>query len=133
MSDRTKGPWSNEPDTVAFEASGLRCEMVRHAILGHWCGYVSIPKGHPYFEQDYDTPEIDVHGGLTWARAFPGGENHPATDDWWFGFDCAHAGDLTPGSGLHSGDDVYRDMIYVRAECESLAAQLSAKAEGTND
>lgn len=50
----------------------------------------------------------------------------------WFGFDCAHAGDLAPemekfrkamGSRLFE-DNQYRDIAYVTEECESLALQL---------
>lgn len=69
------------------------------------------------------TPEIclRVHGGITWDA------NHCATGEpdgnWWFGFDCAHSGDLTP-KYPHAGD-VYRDMAYARAETESLADQIA--------
>ncbi|AMN41092.1 hypothetical protein [Rhodoplanes sp. Z2-YC6860] len=53
---------------------------------------------------------------------------------WWFGFDCAHAGDICPSMsrlGLRSmsGDygEVYRDIDYVTAECQKLAKQLAAR------
>ena len=62
---------------------------------------------------------------------------------WWFGFDCAHAGDLMPGhrsilreigmpepswaslagSGYH---EVYRTVAYVEGQCAMLAFQLQA-------
>ena len=58
-------------------------------------------------------------------------------DLWWFGFDCAHFGDLMPGlravlAEMRSKvplvppgmDEVYRDMDYVMAECAGLAQQL---------
>lgn len=59
-------------------------------------------------------------------------------DIWWFGFDCAHAGDRMPGmeaalrsiggrSLPHCGD-VYRDLAYVKAECASLARQLADRS-----
>lgn len=74
---------------------------------------------------------IDVHGGLTYARdKAPGAEKDGR---WWFGFDCAHSGDLTPGSNAKlpaylrdARDDVYREAAYVEAECASLAKQLAA-------
>lgn len=51
---------------------------------------------------------------------------------WWFGFDCAHCGDVCPGmSSLRirsmSGDDgeTYKDIAYVADECRKLAHQLS--------
>lgn len=60
-----------------------------------------------------------------------------APNHWWFGFDCAHAGDLAPGlestlrsvgSGGHSTDK-YRELSYVQNECAELAAQLKSIAE----
>ena len=55
-------------------------------------------------------------------------------DVWWFGFDCAHAGDICPkmssyGIRSMSGDhgEVYRDIAYVAAECAALAQQLAAR------
>ncbi len=67
---------------------------------------------------------FDVHGSLTFSGELRGVEGH------WFGFDCAHAGDLQPGYSLPftSDDDEYRDIEYVRAECRSLAEQLAAVA-----
>lgn len=48
-------------------------------------------------------------------------------DIWWFGFDCAHSGDMSPGyrlARLHGRHEVYRDVGYVSQQCESLARQL---------
>ena len=42
---------------------------------------------------------------------------------WWLGFDCAHSGDDTPAFSMSGG--TYRDVAYVRAEVEKLAAQLA--------
>ena len=56
-------------------------------------------------------------------------------DIWWFGFDCAHAGDFTPayerseklGAPTGWGSFVeYRNLDYVSAECRELAKQLAA-------
>lgn len=76
------------------------------------------------------TLAMRVHGGLTYA-----GGKLPTADEpdgnWWFGFDCAHAGDLAPGLleyGRYDGD-IYRDQQYVVAECQSLAAQLTKIGE----
>lgn len=99
--------------------------------------------------------EIDVHGGLTYAAGCSGHICHvPAEGEpdnvWWFGFDCAHSGDLCPQmemarkgfkhlmpslppeleAAMEKMDmrDVYRDAAYVAAECASLAKQLKAMA-----
>jgi hypothetical protein len=54
---------------------------------------------------------------------------------WWFGFDCAHSGDVTPKYHNHprlsflssrDRDDEYRTRAYVESEVRSLAAQLAA-------
>lgn len=78
---------------------------------------------------------IDVHGGLTFASN--GSKDYPiesSEDDWWFGFDCAHAGDLTMRDGssqFAERGDVFRDVDYVREECFSMSAQLAAYQEET--
>lgn len=81
---------------------------------------------------------VQVHGGLTYANECgPVRENghgichlpEPGKPDsvWWFGFDCAHAGDVCPGYGTDFprwDDEQYRDIAYVTNECTQLAAQL---------
>lgn len=66
------GEWDSEPDKLQWpdEATGLPCLAVRHASLGHWCGYVGVPPEHPWAGHTYDSDvEVDVHGGLTFADA----------------------------------------------------------------
>lgn len=69
---------------------------------------------------------FDVHGGITWAdNRLPWEDKTPT--GWWLGFDCAHDGDLSPGyENRFSSDGEYRDIEYVKAECESLASQIVA-------
>jgi hypothetical protein len=45
-------PWENEPDKADFEAHGLKCSM-RRGPVGAWCGYVGVPKEHPWFGKHY--------------------------------------------------------------------------------
>lgn len=83
----------------------------------------------------FDEPEVpwdrhidgmmEVHGSLTYSGRFD-----DTGDVWWFGFDCAHLNDLTPGYGrtVRFRPEVYRDEGYVRGECESLARQLAEVA-----
>lgn len=69
---------------------------------------------------------IDVHGGLTYAE-----KNAPMEEPdgfWWFGFDCAHAGDLLPKYDWIGRDGIYRDIDFVRQEIKSLADQLERVA-----
>lgn len=131
-----EGPWMTEPDKVQFiTAVGLPALIVRN-WMGALCGYVGVHPGHPCYEEGYHVPAVDVHGGLTYSNHCQ--ENGPIChvpapgepdDVWWFGFDCAHARDMIPGLSvglLGQGADVYRDLRYVRAECEELARQLKA-------
>lgn len=77
---------------------------------------------------------IGVHGGLNWARSI---YDHTG---WWFGFDCAHAGDFPPGlvNTLEQigGDPsfmyefgIYRTFDYVKQECATLAQQIADWSE----
>lgn len=150
--DRTSwgsGPWDGEPDKIAWTDpdTGLPCMMVR-GPLGSWCGYVAVEPGHPWHGRDFDAVGVDVqpHGGLTYAKSCreelpvqravrhvpePG---RPA-DVWWFGFDCAHLGDLVPAmppplrlrsERFPEYRQIYKTAGYVRDEVTSLARQLAA-------
>lgn len=147
--DRTKwgsGPWDGEPDKISWtdEATGLSCLIVRNRI-GSLCGYVAVEPGHPlHGSSDWDIP-LDAHGGITFTDScdedapIEGAICHvPApgkpADVWWFGFDCAHAWDVSPalsqvlGRFPNGTDITYKTVGYVRSECERLAAQLKALA-----
>lgn len=129
-----RGPWDDEPDKVQWtdKATGLPCLAVRQGFSGHWCGYVGVSGTHPNYGADYDRVEADAHGGLTFAsKCSPGDEStsichiveHGEDDDvWWFGFDCAHLGDLSPNMSDHRG--FYRDLGYVKNQIKSLTHQL---------
>lgn len=134
------GPWQSEPDKAQWIHAGLDCLIVRND-MGALCGYVGVPNGHPLHGKDYDQAhdlaEIDVHGGLTYARDCAGKICHVPEQGrpdhvWWLGFDCAHLGDFVPSSnslrsfGLsRRRDEVYRDLAYVKAEVERLADQFA--------
>lgn len=168
-----RGEWDNEPDKVQWqdEATGLPCLIVR-GPAGALCGYVGVPEGHPLHGVGYSecpkgcgedhcshSPEstINAHGGLTFAdscnpkakedrgichKPAPGEPDHV----WWFGFDCAHAGDFCPmfegryytksTLGMPTGWGTvveYRNIAYVTEQCRGLAQQLAARMEITHD
>lgn len=87
-------PWEDEPDFAEwFDArTGYKCAIRRHESLGHLCGYVGVFVGHPAHGLDYDL-EHPVHGGLTYSNMDKAGVR-------WFGFDCGHAGDFSPGLAM---------------------------------
>lgn len=142
------GEWTNEPDRVEFKHLGLDCLLSRNPFGFNWCGYVGVPKNHPFFGRDYSRLRFEVHGGLSYSRECNGhlchGGDSPSVSAsvtlqpiWWFGFDCGHAYDLRPGDaaiqraiGLRPWvPPFYRNKRYVTTETEKLASQLTYAAE----
>lgn len=148
-----RGEWDNEPDKVSWTdaATGLPCLIVRgpSGPSGALCGYVGVAEGHRLFGVDYSDARLlkaeegdgryfDVHGGLTFSDHCSPSEDEsrgichvpePGAPDhvWWFGFDCAHGGDVCPmpGRSFDWPDQSYKDLRYVRHHVTSLAAQLA--------
>jgi hypothetical protein len=130
------GEWQNEPDRIEWRVGDFACLMVR-GFNAAWCGYVGVSPGHPWHGQHYDDVPVDVHGQLTYGKECAGRICHVPRDGepehlWWLGFDCAHGYDATPRGGCHMlttflecgyGMGTYRNVAYVRAEVEKLAAQ----------
>lgn len=155
------GPWQNEPDKAVWtdEETGLPCMIVR-GPMGALCGYVGVYPGHPWHRVRYnrapgehvdgerwepgdfgrydERPEgnIEVHGGLTYSEECGGRICHIAKpgepEPWWFGFDCAHTGDLCPydNRGLWGSHGFYCGLRYVVQQVQSMARQLAAVGAG---
>ena len=129
------GPWMSEPDRLEFEAHGFPCLIVRQPHNGGLCGYVAVPPGHPWYGVRYQDLDPEVHGGLTYSDFCQGNICHvpkPGEPDnvYWLGFDCGHYHDYQPAYpgdlNLRFGHErVYRDIAYVKQQCEELAKQAS--------
>jgi hypothetical protein len=149
------GPWLSEPDLLSWRdpATALPC-MIARTPLGHLCGYVGVFRGHKAYGLPFDAVDARVHGGLTWGSTQKELEPRRSVgrQAWFFGFDCAHAGDLIPGvdtsemkkltdalldslpvpvppgfrQAFERTANVYRTFDYVKAEVTDLAAQLHA-------
>ena len=150
MQEWAAGPWMDEPWRYEWTYKGLRCLVLR-GHSGSLCGYVRIPRMHPWYRIDYSgvclerpsckdkwcghtlEASIEVHGGLT----FSGGPFGTPRwwGGWWIGFDCNHLHDLAPGMEAQirklqgskppwQEGNVYRDMAYVTAEVCSMADQV---------
>lgn len=152
--------WENEPDRVEFKYKGFDC-LIRRAApksqnpkdwLGNLCGYVAVTPDHPYYGKDYSEIDLHAHGGLTYSNACRGDICHKTDIEdkvWWFGFDCAHGGDLIPsiwearqpGGYLHHiredlvksfgssardfiFQETYKTIEFVEDEIKSLVDQL---------
>lgn len=130
--DELKQPWTTEPNEKKWRTeAGFPAFIKRHPQLLHLCGYIGVPSEHPWYAVEYDaiSPYPDVHGGLTYSE-YTAPTSKP-DGLWWVGFDCAHLGDLSPGMSYQYFDNArYRDMGFVIAECESLAAQAAAQRAG---
>ncbi len=145
------------------ERTGLKCKLWRHPNWGQLNGYVGVQPGHALFGWDYhDDIKLDpkfMHGSLDEISMFSlftydkealdngtmpidialkvhGGVTFTAEEDglWWFGFDCGHAFDLSPGTQAYyrkarlgvDRHQTYRDVNYVKQQCADLAFQLKA-------
>lgn len=134
------GPWDAEPqDKVQWLTEVGLAGLARRNPMGAWCGYVGLDESHPWHGKDCEeVPDVEVYGGLTYSA--PCQEDHEAgichipepsepTELWWLGFDCAHGYDRIPAMvALGPKWVTYKDLSYVRAETEALAAQLAAVA-----
>jgi hypothetical protein len=109
-------------------AAGYEAEVLA-TPMGHRCGYVTVPDGHPCAGKDYNELNVDVHGGLTYAL------NNQ------FGFDCAHLYDAKdPALMSEEYRKIYekwprfdegatiKTLEFCVAECEKLAVQLKELA-----
>lgn len=55
------------------------------------CAYVGVPNDHPLAGMNYDDMPVECHGGLTFA----GNMKELPAERYWYGWDYAHAGDLS--------------------------------------
>jgi len=129
-------PWENEPDFEEWvdKKTGYRCRVKRNESNLSLCGYVSVPIGHKVRGMTYEQADavgVYAHGGLTFGDKMDGRK--------WFGFDCAHAGDMCPAFHMRrvAEGSVYPDMVketyrtfdWVKEETTKLARSLSSVHE----
>ena len=115
---------------------GLRCSAVYKDNVGFFCGYIEVPKQLCHKTETWFENEIDVHGGVTFYD-----KPAPFYDDdvRVIGFDCGHACDSAHPSSEYGKryPDVnygtFRDLNYVRGECEKAAKQLNELAKEAGD
>lgn len=130
-----------------WEHAGLLCAVVQGREGSNRCGYVRVPPTHPEYNKAYMDVDVDVHGGLTFAEVEPCSDHEDGVG-YWFGFDCAHAGDASydpENLPKHQVDFLTRYPEFKRsgrnehfwshsevvAETERLAEQLAALKQPT--
>ena len=57
-------------------------------------GYVAVSPSHPLWGVDYNSVEIEVHGGLTYSAFNDSFKHNDIPKNYWvFGFDTSHYND----------------------------------------
>lgn len=118
------------PDHVLSEGEHAGFQFVTvHNGIGYRCGYVRVPKGHPWHGKDCDDVDASVHGGLTFAEPDMHCDGPGEDDAWWLGFDCAHCNDAQDPSlparhRMHTMGTV-RTQEYVESQCRNLCEQAA--------
>jgi hypothetical protein len=126
---------------LTYELHGFKCTVKKDFHLRHLCGYVALPKEHPFYGMFYDHMPISCHGGLSYGRIQNDDLHH-------IGFDCAHYLDAVPGltdfkysdlgpeyaeiaammekieARLPKREETYKDLSYVKKEIESMVRQI---------
>ena len=124
----------NRPNDILAQGEHQGFEwMIVHNNMGYRCGYVRLPKGHPWHGKDWDEVSVDVHGGITFAEADVQCDKGGADDAWWLGFDCAHSGDAPDPSLPRENSrwtalrsyEVVHTQEYVERECRKLCEQAA--------
>lgn len=123
--------WENEPDSETGFFYGLPYLIKRNYKLLNLCGYVGVPPENKFFGKDTDELIFDVHGGISYSKDHKPLEKSDGY--YWYGFDCAHCGDLIPAVNFFQ-NGIYRNIEFVRDELKKLAKQLQDyNREAKND
>lgn len=127
-----------------WKAHGRYCVAAENG-LGFYIAYVMLEPEHPWYGKHYNQlPDIDVHGGLTYANHrdwkpedFWQDAPDGIPEGWYIGFDTGHAFD-NPIPGSYMAEhwpkpdpriptlDWTREAVY--QETEKLALQADAEA-----
>ena len=117
-----------------FEYKGYTYVVLRPRPFtsGHLCGYVQLKETDKNFNcQDPYDLEYDVHSGITFGGVPTMRKLPIKLDGYWLGFDCSHAWDKQPMNDIIYGglisencEEKYRDLEYVKKECEKLIDQI---------
>lgn len=62
-----------------------------HFPHGYGNSYVGVDSDHPWFGKAWNEIDVDVHGGVTWAKDHV--PNQKPDGLWWLGFVTGHWGD----------------------------------------
>lgn len=98
VTNRTFAECAKDPRGTIYHDEMLEEGTVRFLIMRGGASlnaYLGIPEGHALAGKDYETFDLDVHGGPTFAGTGDEKDGLWRPRDWyWYGWDYAHAGDL---------------------------------------
>jgi len=135
-----------------FELDGYTC-VVKFMPTCHRCGYVGVPKSHPFYGEMYENIPVECHGCLTYSDSSL--ISVESEGIWWIGFDCAHWGDKPDfdkgleyfsdspqhirliesmrDSFVFFDDEFPKDLEYCEGECRRIVGQLKGfESNGQN-
>ena len=98
----------------------ISCSIHRNDLFT-LCGYITLNRDNSLYGLDFNYIDISAHGGLTY-------QGYDKNENYVIGFDCGHYGDLNPYFMINDIVHIsgkYRDMEYVKTQCESMAEQAS--------
>jgi len=82
---RLEHDWPPEEAVLKrWKHQGIECVVGRGSIA--LCGYIAVPKGHPWYGIWHADIPLEIHGGLSFAC-------RGTKDRWWLGWDYGHDGD----------------------------------------
>lgn len=87
----------------------------------HPCAYVEIPKDHPYYDKDYNSLDINVHGGITWGDPLYQFEDKRG---WYIGWDYIHLDDY---------DGIWLDPRFEKYDAQDILLQNKDKKKWTTE
>lgn len=110
------GEWVEEPDIVEWQYKEFDCAIERVPFLGHLCGYVAVPKNHPWHEKSYKDIGIVTHDGASFKQ-------QDSQGIVWIGFYAT----IFERDLLFPNE--YRNISFMKKKCENLVDTLKAFLE----
>ena len=126
-------PFKIERDWIG--PGGLRCVVVQTREASSRCGYVRVPSNHPFNGLHYDSIDVSVHGGLTFANE-EYCRLHKDGPGWWLGFDCCHYTDAMydPNVDIDKVSELTRQVLFIHWSVrESVHARMAQLFENVKE
>jgi len=104
-------PKNHKVLVIDFVIQEYDCTVVR-TDMGHWVGYVIVPKKHPLYKKDKYDLDVQVHGGLTFDDTLHWIESKNK-GKFAYGFDFMHGFD-DGGSKEEAKSECVKLVIFLK-------------------